>query len=158
MCSSDLSAENLSMWARNWRRMQDGAAALAMALDSTGDEVSRDVEQAIFDLKAGFKAAMDEDLALHHFWPVLFKFIKLVNGWAAAGTLTGAAARACHAELLAVDEIIGILDPAQMPVPLSELPADVQGMLADRQKTRESKDFAASDALQIGRASCRERV
>lgn len=144
LCASD---ENLSMWARNWRKVQEGAAVLALALDSSGDTLSRDVEQAVFDLKAGFKTAMDEDLALHHFWPVLFKFTKLVNGWAAAGTLTGTAAKACHAELMAVDSILGILDPAQMPVPLSELPNDVQGMLADRQKVRESKDFAASDAL-----------
>jgi cysteinyl-tRNA synthetase len=141
------SGENLSMWARNWRKIQEGAAALTVALDSSGDDISRDVEQAIFDLKAGFKTAMDEDLALHHFWPVLFKFIKQVNGWSAAGTLSGAAARACHAELMGVDKILGILDSEQMPVPLSELPADVQGMLADRQKARESKDFAASDAL-----------
>jgi len=34
-----------------------------------------------------------------------------------------------------------------MPIPLSDLPAEVQGMLADRQKARESKDFAASDEL-----------
>lgn len=90
---------------------------------------------------------MDEDLSLHHFWPVLFRFIKQVNGWAAAGTLSKAAATTCHAELMAVDGILGIIDHAQMPVPLSELPTDVQGMLADRQKAREGKDFEASDEL-----------
>jgi len=141
------SGENLSMWARNWRKVQEGAAVLALALDAKGDDVSSEVEQAVFDLKAGFKTAMDEDFALHHFWPVLFKFTKLVNGWDADGKLSGASARACHGELMAVDAILGILDQAQMPVPLSDLPDDVQGMLADRQKARESKDFAASDDL-----------
>jgi cysteinyl-tRNA synthetase len=109
--------------------------------------VPAEADQAVFDLRAGFKTAMNEDLALHRFWPVLFRFIKQVNAWAAAGTLTGAAASACLDELLAVDSILGIIDHSQMPMPLAELPAEVQGMLADRQKAREAKDFAASDAL-----------
>jgi len=145
LCASD---ENLSMWARNWRKVQEGAAVLTLALDAAGgDDVFSEVEQAVFDLKAGFKTAMDEDLALHHFWPVLFKFTKQVNGWAADGTLNRAAARVCFDEVMAVDGILGILDHAQMPVPLSDLPVEVQGMLADRQKAREGKDFAASDGL-----------
>ena len=144
LCASD---ENLSMWARNWRKMQEGAVVLTLALDARGDMVSREVEQAVFDLKAGFKAAMDNGLKLHRFWPVLFKFIKLVNGWAADNALTGAAAKSCLDELKNINGILGILDPTQMPVPLSDLPNEVQGMVADRQKVREAKDFAASDDL-----------
>ncbi len=154
LCASD---ENLSMWARNWRKVQEGAAVLSLAQNNRGDDTTTDVDQAVFDLKAGFKTAMDEDMALHHFWPVLFKFVKLVNGWDAAGTLSGASAKVCHDELMSMDAILGILDHTQMPIPLSNLPDDVQGMLADRQKARESKDFAASDALrdQIGEAGFR---
>lgn len=144
LCASD---ENLSMWARNWRKIQEAAVVLTLALDAKGDAIPAEVEQAVFNLKAGFRTAMDEDLALHHFWPVLFKFVKLVNGWAAAGTLSGASARVCLDELMVVDGILGILEPSQMPVPLSDLPDAVQGMLADRQKARDGKDFAASDAL-----------
>lgn len=144
LCASD---ENLSMWARNWRKVQECGATLALARDGRGEDMSSEVDQAVFDLKAGFRTAMDEDVSLHHFWPVLFKFVKQVNGWAAGGTLSGAAARACHGELMAVDSILGMLDPAQMPVVLSELPDEVQGMLADRQKAREAKDFAVSDEL-----------
>lgn len=46
-----------------------------------------------------------------------------------------------------MDAVLGILDPAQMPVPLSDLPAEVQDMVADRQKAREAKDFGLSDEL-----------
>lgn len=154
LCASN---ENLSMWARNWRKVQECAVVLTLAQDSTGDDITSAVDQAVFDLKAGFKIAMDEDVSLHHFWPVLFKFVKQVNGWSAEGTLTGAAARICLAELMNMDSILGILDLSQMPVPLSELPDNVQGMLADRQKARESKDFVASDALRdsIGEAGFR---
>ncbi|NDV20798.1 cysteine synthase [Pseudodesulfovibrio sp. JC047] len=144
LCASD---ENLSMWARNWRKVQEGAAVLTLARDGGGDSISRDVEQAVFDLKAGFKTAMDDGLKLHHFWPALFKFIKKINGWTSDNALTGAAASACLDELLNIDGILGILDPAQMPVPLSDLPNEVQGMVADRQKAREAKDFVQSDAL-----------
>ncbi|WP_319471475.1 cysteine synthase [uncultured Pseudodesulfovibrio sp.] len=144
LCASD---ENLSMWARNWRRVQEAAAVLTLAKDRTGDDIPSDTDQAVFDLKAAFKTAMDEDLSLHRFWPTLFRFTKLVNSWATDKSFSGAAAQLCLEELLAVDEILGILDQSQMPVPLSDLPAEVQGMLADRQKAREAKDFAASDAL-----------
>lgn len=151
------SEENLSMWARNWRKIQECAAVLNLAQAGNGDTIPADVEQAVFDLKAGFKTAMEEDMALHHFWPVLFKFVKQVNGWAAAGTMNGASAKVCLAELMVVDSILCILDQTQMPIPLSDLPVDVQGMLADRQKAREAKDFTASDELRdkIGEAGFR---
>jgi cysteinyl-tRNA synthetase len=154
LCANE---DNLSMWARNWRRIQEGAAVLTMSRADSGRGMPAEADQAVFDLRAGFKTAMNDDLALHRFWPVLFRFIKQVNAWAAAGTLTGAAASACLDELLAVDSILGIIDHSQMPMPLSELPAAVQGMLADRQKAREAKDFAASDALrdQIAQAGYR---
>jgi cysteinyl-tRNA synthetase len=147
------SSDNLAMWARNWRRVQEAFAALTAARTGaapsgkTAGKIPGEADQAVFDLRAGFKTAMNEDLALHRFWPVLFRFVKQVNAWAAAGTLTGPAASACLDELLAVDAILGILDHTQMPLPLADLPAEVQGMLADRQKARETRDFAASDAL-----------
>jgi cysteinyl-tRNA synthetase len=146
------SGDNLAMWARNWRRVQETAAALISArIDrpnaGSAGRVPAEVDQAVFDLRAGFKTAMNEDLALHRFWPVLFRFVKQVNAWAGADTLTADAASACLEELLAVDAILGILDHDRMPLSLAELPASVQGMLADRQKAREARDFAASDAL-----------
>ncbi|MBG0790877.1 MAG: cysteine synthase [Desulfovibrionaceae bacterium] len=141
------SGETLGMWARNWRKIQECAVVLTLCLDARGDSVPQDVEQAVFDLKVGFRKAMDDTLALHHFWPVLFKFVKQVNGWASNNALTGPAARACLDELTAIDAILGILDPAQMPVPLADLPAEVQGLVADRQKARDAKDFALSDEL-----------
>ena len=155
LCGSE---ENLSMWARNWRRVQEGAAVLTLATEAKGDDVSAEVEQGVFDLKAGLRTALDEDLSLHRFWPVLFKFVKQVNGLAGSGKLSGAAARLCLDELLAADSVLGILDMAQMPVPLGDLPDEVQGMVADRQKAREAKDFALSDQLRDRLAEAGFRV
>ncbi len=141
------SPQTLSMWARNWQKVQECAALLTLAATTQGDSISSKVEQAVFDLKAGFKNALDEDLALHHFWPVLFKFIKHINTWAAHDTLNGASARLCLKELNAVDTILGIVDRTHMPIPLSDLPQAVQEMLADRQKARDAKDYKTSDTL-----------
>jgi cysteinyl-tRNA synthetase len=152
------SADNLAMWARNWRRIQEGAVALTLALDARGDAVPTDVEQAVFDVKAAFKTALDQGLTLHRFWPALFRFIKQVNHWTADNALSGAAAKTCLDELKAIDTILAILDPTQMPVPLGDLPEEVQGMVADRQKAREAKDFGLSDELRDKIAAAGFRV
>ncbi|WP_243547192.1 cysteine synthase [Pseudodesulfovibrio tunisiensis] len=150
--------ENLAMWTRNWQRVQEGAAALAAMQDAPGDEVSRDVDQAVFDLKAGLRDALEDDLALHRFWAVLFRFIKQANACISESRLTGAEARTCLDQLLAADDILGILDREHLPVPLSGLPDEVQAMVADRQKARQGKDFQASDALRDRLASAGYRV
>ncbi|WP_419785052.1 cysteine synthase [Pseudodesulfovibrio sp.] len=142
-----VSEENLAMWARNWRRVQEGAAVLTLRRDARGEDVAPEVEQAVFDLKAGFKEALDNDLSLHRFWPVLSRFVKQINGFDGNGELTGAAARICLEALKVVNDILGIIDLERMPLPLGELPAAVQGMVADRQKARDAKDFALSDEL-----------
>lgn len=155
LCASE---DTLSMWARNWRKVQECAVSLSLATANGDGEVAQKVEQAVFDLKAGFRTAMDEDLSLHHFWPALFKFVKQVNGWLAARELSGSEAAACLDELTAIDSVLGILDPTQMPVLLADLPAEVQGLVADRQKARQAKDFAASDDLRDKIAAAGFRV
>lgn len=137
----------LAMWARNWKRIQEGAVQLIMAQDAPGEDVSEEVEQAVFDLKAGLSGAVEDDLSMQHFWPVLFKFVKDANGLCAKGRLSGAAARACLKQLRAVDMILGILDEERMPVPVSQLPEDVFALVGEREEARKSKDFDKSDEL-----------
>jgi cysteinyl-tRNA synthetase len=150
--------ESVAMWARNWRRVQDGAAVLSLAVDNRGDDIPDEVRQAVFDLKAGFSEAMDADISLHRFWPVLFRFIKLVNGWCTANGMSGEAARHCLEQLLSVDDVLGIVDRDSLPVALSLLPEDVQQMVADRQKARAARDFEASDHLRDQLASAGYQV
>ncbi len=145
--SLSASGEGVAMWTRNWRKVQEGAANLCLASANRGSDVTEEAEQAVFDLKAGFGEAMENDLSLHHFWPVLFRFIKQVNGWCAKGDLSGAAVRLCLDQLMAVDDVLGILDRRHLPVALSALPEDVQQMVADRQKARAAKDYAESDRM-----------
>jgi len=119
------------------------------------------VEQAVFDLKAGLNAALEDDLSLHRYWSKLFTFVKRVNAWLTAGPATGkmsaVAASACLKQLEAADAVLGILDVSQMPVPRASLPTDVQAMVARREDARKTKDFASSDALRdtLGEAGYR---
>ncbi|HBE95081.1 MAG TPA: cysteine synthase, partial [Desulfovibrio sp.] len=142
-----LTRQSLAMWAKNWRKVQDCAAALTLLAEGPGEDVAEAAHQAVFDVKAAFAAALEQDLELHQFWPALFGFVKTVNGLAAKGKLGGAGAKACLKALRHVDAVLGILDPVQLPVPLADLPEAVQDLLARREAARKSKDFKASDAL-----------
>ncbi|SKA74465.1 cysteinyl-tRNA synthetase [Paucidesulfovibrio gracilis DSM 16080] len=137
----------VGMWARNWRRVQDAAATLALAQAAAGDDVPQPAQQAVFDLKTGLSEAVDNDLSLHRFWPALFKFVKDVHQLESSGRLTGAAAKVCLRQLRAVDRVLGILDAEALPVSPQDLPESVRALVGKRQVAREAKDFAASDAL-----------
>jgi len=152
--------QSLSMWARNWHKVQEAACGLRLALGETGGEAGgaggrcgrkgdlpEEVEQAVFDLKAGLLSALEDDLSLHRYWPKLFTFVKRVNAWLTGGKMTGAAASACLKQLEAADAVLGILDLTQMPIACACLPQAVQELVARREAARKAKDFGASDAL-----------
>ncbi|MHC1702033.1 MAG: cysteine synthase [Humidesulfovibrio sp.] len=160
------SAQSLSMWARNWHKVQEAACGLRLAQGGArgaGKDIPEDVAQAVFDLKAGLAQALEDDLSLHRYWPKLFTFVKLVNGWLSGGSLSGvtfsgAAASLCLQQLEAADAVLGILDLSQMPVACDCLPEAVRALVDQREAARKAKDFAASDALREKLASCGFRV
>ncbi|MDQ7834645.1 MAG: cysteine synthase [Humidesulfovibrio sp.] len=161
------SAQSLSMWARNWHKVQEAACGLRLAQGPAdgrkGKDVPEDVAQAVFDLKAGLAGALEDDLSLHRYWPKLFTFVKLVNGWlsatgTSAGTMNGASATLCLQQLEAADAVLGILDLSQMPVACDCLPEAVRALVNEREAARKAKDFAASDTLRERLTSCGYRV
>ncbi|MDO9083852.1 MAG: cysteine synthase [Humidesulfovibrio sp.] len=175
------SKQSLAMWARNWHKVQEAACGLRLAQDDAkkrdeadtkgdtkGDKradkkgaaqaMPEDVAQAVFDLKAGLAAALEDDLSLHRYWPKLFTFVKRVNGWLSAGSLSSAAAGLCLKQLEAADTVLGILDLGQMPVACDCLPERVRALVDEREAARKAKDFAASDLLRGQLASCGFRV
>jgi len=155
------SGQSLSMWSRNWHKVQEAACGLRLAQGISGGkgkDVPEDVAQAVFDLKAGLAAALEDDLSLHRYWPKLFTFVKLVNGWLSAGNFPGVAAALCLQQLEAADAVLGILDLSQMPVACDCLPEAVRALVDEREAARKGKDFAASDALREKLAACGFRV
>lgn len=146
--------QSLSMWARNWHKVQEAACALRLALGDGAEPVqgreagpAEEVEQAVFDLKAALTAACEDDLSLHRYWPGLFTFVKRVNAWLTAGRLNRAGAAACLKQLEAADAVLGILDASRMPVACGCLPEAVRALVDRREAARKAKDFAASDEL-----------
>ena len=141
-----LTSQSLAMWVRNWRKVQDAAVALASANAPKG-EVSTDVKQAVFDLRAGLDEALDNDLSLHRFWPVMFKFVRLVNTRLKKGLMTSADCRACLDRLKEADEVLAILDTEHMPLPEDALSPEASALVAERETARKNKNFAHADQL-----------
>jgi cysteinyl-tRNA synthetase len=107
--------------------------------------MAAELEQAIFDLKTTFAAALDENLDLAHFWPALFAFAKTVN--ARAGKLTVAEAKAVSGQLLACDRVLGFLDQDRLPLAPGSWPAEAAALVARREGARKARDFAQADSL-----------
>jgi cysteinyl-tRNA synthetase len=139
------SGPTLSMWAKNRNRVQNLASRLAAA--TPGGEVGEDAKQALALLRKDFREAVENDLSLYKFWPSLFEFCRDTGARLDKGLLSGAGAAACLKELRRLDEVLRILDTSALPVPAESLPEEVANMVAEREKARASKDFAAADAL-----------
>ncbi|WP_320169159.1 cysteine synthase [Maridesulfovibrio sp.] len=140
------SDQAVSMWVKNQQRVQELAAGLSVLAGDSG-EVSEDIDQEVFTLKSGLSQALNDNLKLHRFWPILFSFTKAINSQLSAGKLAAREARFCLDQLLEVDDILGILDHDALPLPFTSLPEEVKDMLEQRELARAKKDFATADAL-----------
>ena len=140
------SEQAISMWVKNQQKLQDLVAGLSMLANDSGD-ISEDIDQEVFTLKSGLSQALDDNLKLHRFWPILFGFSKAINSLLGSAKICGAEAQFCLEQLLEVDDILGILDHDHMPVPFATLPEEVKIILEDRELARRKKDFATADAL-----------
>jgi len=150
--------ETLGMWAKNRARVQDAAAALSAASGREG-AIGPEAEQMGVDLAKAFKEAVEDDLSLYRFWPALFAFCKTVQARlktaapASGGAVQGAAhlnpaeAKALLARLLAVDEVIRVLDREALPLARAKWPREAAALVAARETARAGKDFSRADAL-----------
>jgi len=140
------SDQSISMWVKNQQKLQDLAAGLSVHAGNSG-EVSEDIDQEVFTLKSGLSQALNDNLMLHRFWPILFSFTKSINSLLGGSRLSAKEAKFCLDQLLEVDEILGILDHEAMPVPFVSLPEEAQDLLEQRELARVKKDFSTADAL-----------
>lgn len=140
------SEQAVSMWVKNQQRVQELAAGLSVVAGDSG-EVSEEIDQEVFTLKSGLSQALDDNLKLHRFWPILFSFTKSINSLLSSSKLSAREARFCLDQLLEVDDILGILDHDAMPVAFGSLPEEAKDLLEQRELARVKKDFATADAL-----------
>ncbi|WP_028588568.1 cysteine synthase [Desulfocurvus vexinensis] len=149
----DFSRATLDMWARNQRTVQDLAALLAALPGDAPGEPGPAVAQLLVEVKGALREALDQDLALYAFWPVLLRFCREVKKLAAAGRLAPAEAAACRARLDELDARLGILDRAALPLAPQQWPAEAADMVARREAARAARDYAGADALRDGLAA-----
>jgi cysteinyl-tRNA synthetase len=140
------SRENLRMWQNNWRRVQNLAADLRVVRSEQG-RVGKTVDQALFDLKTGFTEAMEDDLGVYRFWPVLFDSCKTLHQRFDRGELSGAEAEAALKELARIDRVLGIIDWERLPLPAERWPEDLARLVEARRRAREHRDFGEADRL-----------
>jgi cysteinyl-tRNA synthetase len=139
--------ENLAMWSRNWRKLQELVAGLRSETNWPASEDSSVAGAEAEALENSLAKALEDDLSLHRFWPELFQFIKTVNSLAAEGRLGAEGAKLCLDSLARVDAILGVVDESQLPASPESLPAEVAEIVRKRELARKSKDFALADAL-----------
>lgn len=144
--SLDFSKATLDMWAKNQRTVQDLAASLATVSGGDGAP-GAEVEQLLVEVKGALREALDNDLSLYAFWPALFRFCREAKKRLAAGRLTPAEVGACRKRLEIMDDLLGILDRAALPVAPANWPEDAAHLVARRDKARIAKDYALADAL-----------
>ncbi|WP_027183588.1 cysteine synthase [Desulfovibrio inopinatus] len=144
-----LTLETLGMWTKNWRRIQDVAAALAFADTTNVDPklATGQIADAAHQLSEQLSAAIEDDLSLFHFWPDLFEFCRIVNTALAENRLQPAEAAVCRQALLGIDAILHIIDHSAVPLPQSEWPQHATDLVVQREQARRAKDYATADNL-----------
>lgn len=155
LSSSD---ETLSMWRKNWQRVQRLAVELSLVQADAGRAKPREaVDQLLVDVKKSLRDAMEQDLSLHKFWPELLRFCREVGRLAEAGELTPSEAAQCLARLKSLDRVLGILDLTALPLPRHEWPAKIAALVEQREEARKARDFERADALreEIESLGCR---
>ncbi|EHJ49637.1 cysteine synthase [Solidesulfovibrio carbinoliphilus subsp. oakridgensis] len=136
----------LRMWERNRGRVQELAANLGLIPEGRG-AASDAVETEAGGLGEALAAAVADDLSVFQFWPRLFAFCRFANGRLSAGRLPGADAARLLRALTEADAVLGLLDPARLPVPGEAWPEAAARLVAERTRAREARDFARADAL-----------
>jgi len=146
----DFSEPTLRMWTKNQRKVQDLAAALkgvaSADLDRAG-KVGPEVEQFLVVLKKAFKDAVEDDVSLHKFWPVLFKFCRDIKNRMAGEAVSSAEAAACLKRIKSLDSVLQIVDWDAMPLERATGSEEVDRLVHEREAARKAKDFALADEL-----------
>jgi cysteinyl-tRNA synthetase len=90
-----------------------------------------------------FSAARDEDLNFSQAWGEVFNWVNETNRALAANQVTAEKAAAGLAAWEKVNSVLGVGATSQE----TEIPAEITGLLEQRQAARKAKDFKRSDQI-----------
>lgn len=140
------SEKNLRMWEHNWQRVQNLVANLQVTPQFDG-QISKEVEQANFDLKSGFTETMEDNIKLYKFWPILFDFGKKMNKRFVQGNLNATEAREVLKKIKEIDAILRIVDWDKLPLPFSQWPNKILELIEQRNQAKREKNFQLADKI-----------
>ena len=109
-----------------------------LAQGSGGADI--DIEEMADALKAGFRAAMDDDLNTAEAIGAIFEYIRAVN----TAFEEGGSPKSAKQALAVLDEVLDVLG---LVPKADEIPEEIRALAEKRQAARAAKDFAAADAL-----------
>jgi cysteinyl-tRNA synthetase len=134
----DLSFERLDMARRTLFHLDKFTAKLRVC--RSGDQAS-EVDQAVYDLRKRFTAALDDDLGVPNALAALFDFIHEMNRIMDRRGLAPSDKEKVVEVLKGIDSVLGVMEwePARDPA--------VEEMLRKREEARKSQDWAAADRI-----------
>ncbi|QUW00544.1 cysteine--tRNA ligase [Chloracidobacterium sp. MS 40/45] len=127
---------------RRLKRLNETVRRLREAVPTTTNQVD-ETAQVVADIRQSFGAAMDDDLNTAEALAAVAQLETTVNIALSRGELTEAAKAAALAGFEDVQNVLGILDPAQPEL----LPADIEALIAERLAARKAKNFARADEI-----------
>jgi cysteinyl-tRNA synthetase len=108
----------------------------------TGATEIPEVTQAVYQFKAAFKEALDDDLNIALALSALFKLVRSINPILIDQQIS-------HAQFMELDQVIkkadSVLEIMEFPDPA--LPAEVQDLLDQREEARQRKAYGEADRL-----------
>jgi cysteinyl-tRNA synthetase len=118
--------------------------ALAMALAAYQSDGATDttLPAVLDDARGAFVAAMDDDLNISPALAAVFELVRELNRRIAARSMSTADATTALAALRDIDEVLGLLPPAE-----EALVPELQALLDARAAARAAKQWAESDRL-----------
>jgi cysteinyl-tRNA synthetase len=135
------SAERLTDARRALERLDRCVAALAAP--PAGGEPAAEVDQLVYDLRAGVCDALDDDLDLPAAIAALFRAVKRINALAASGRLEALGAGRLLAAFREIDGVLAVFDFGS-PQPFD---AEVQALIERRRQARAARDWVLADRL-----------
>ncbi len=121
-------------------RLDAALAALGTYREDRPDDEA--VGPWLASCREAFGAALDDDLNVSAGLAVVFDLVREANRRIEARSLSTADATRVIATLRDIDQVLGILPPAE-----EALPDDLAALLAERAAARDARDWAASDRL-----------
>jgi cystathionine beta-synthase len=137
----------LSMWAKNWHRIQELYSLLNISEFEDTGFLKDEIHELCSKLNDKLDKSIEDDLSIYQFWPDLFSFCKKIRKLCDDGKLGLGQTDECAKVLKRVDDILGILDWNNLPLAQKEYPADLSGILGKRALARNNKQYALADQL-----------